>query len=103
MTIPNLLVNQEFLRNIPDFGEQIWSKIRPSGLVDLTYQYNVGEKQESSCFLAVNCKDLEINPLDFPLPISHVNGQFKLCNNIILFTDTAGFIQCGGQSIFTGK
>src|SRR3990167_9036010 len=101
MTIPNLLVNQEFLTNIPDFGEQVWSKIRPTGLVDLTYQYNVGEKQESSCFLAVNCKDLEINPLDFPLPISHVNGQFKLCNNIILFTDTAGFIQCGGQSIFT--
>src|SRR3989304_947385 len=101
MTIPNLLVNEEFLRNIPDFGEQIWSKIRPSGLVGLTFQYNVGEKQESSCFLAVNCKDLEINPLDFPLPISHVNGQFKLCNNIILFTDTAGFIPCGGQSIFT--
>src|SRR3989304_699921 len=101
MTIPNLLVNQEFLRNIPDFGEQVWSKIRPTGLVDLTYQYNEGEKQESSCFLAVNCKDLEINPVDFPLPISHVNGQFKLCNNIILFTDTGGFIQCGGQSIFT--
>ena len=101
MTIPNLLVNQEFLRNIPDFGEQVWSKIRPTGLVDLTYQYNEGEKQESSCFLAVNCKDLEINPMDFPLPISHVNGQFKLCNNIILFTDTGGFIQCGGQSIFT--
>ena len=101
MTIPNLLVNQEFLRNIPDFGEQIWSKIRPTGLVDLTFQYNVGEKQESSCFLAVNCKDLEINPMDFPLPISHVNGHFKLGNNIILFTDTGGFIQCGGQSIFT--
>lgn len=101
MTIPNLLVNQEFLRNIPDFGEQVWSKIRPTGLVDLTYQYNVGEKQEKNCFLAVNCKDLEINPQDFPLPISHVNGQVKLCNNIILFTDTGGFIQCGGQSIFT--
>ena len=101
MTIPNLLVNEEFLRNIPDFGEQVWSKIRPTGLVDLTYQYNEGEKQESSCFLAVNCKDLEINPMDFPLPISHVNGHFKLYNNIILFTDTGGFIQCGGQSIFT--
>lgn len=101
MTIPNLLVNQGFLRNIPDFGEQIWSKIRPTGLVDLTYQYNEGEKQESSYFLAVNCKDLEINPLDFPLPISHVNGQVKLGNNVILFTDTGGFIQCGGQSIFT--
>ena len=88
MTIPNLLVNEEFLRNIPDFGEQIWSKIRPTGLVDLTYQYNEGEKQESSYFLAVNCKDLEINPMDFPLPISHVNGHFKLGNNIILFTDT---------------
>ncbi|MBM4066073.1 MAG: hypothetical protein FJ266_10620 [Planctomycetes bacterium] len=101
MTIPNLLLNQEFLTNIPDFGEQVWSKIRPTGLVDLTYQYNVGEKEESSCFLAVNCKDLEINPLNFPLSISHVNGQVKLCNNIILFTDTGGFIQCGGQSIFT--
>ncbi|MBI2556017.1 MAG: hypothetical protein HYW13_01080 [Planctomycetes bacterium] len=101
MTIPNLLVNQELLRNIPDFGEQIWSKIRPTGLADLTFQYNEGEKQESSYFLAVNCKDLEINPMDFPLPISHVNGQVKLGNNIILFTDTGGFIQCGGQSIFT--
>ncbi|MBI2472600.1 MAG: hypothetical protein HYV59_15405 [Planctomycetes bacterium] len=103
MTIPNLFVNQEFLQNIPisEFGEQVWSKIRPTGLVDLNLQYNVGEKEKSSCFLAVDCKDLEINPQNFPLPISHVNGQFKLCNNIILFTDTSGFIQCGGQSIFT--
>ena len=103
MTIPNLFVNQEFLQNIPisEFGEQVWSKIRPAGLVDLNLQYNVGEKEKSSCFLAVDCKDLEINPQNFLLPISHVNGQFKLCNNIILFTDTSGFIQCGGQSIFT--
>ncbi|MDN3511840.1 MAG: AsmA-like C-terminal region-containing protein [Candidatus Jettenia sp.] len=102
MTIPNLFVNQEFLENIPGtgVGKQIWSKIRPNGLVDLTFQYNEGEHQNRSNFLVVDCKGLEINPTDFPLPISYLNGQFKICNNIILFKNTSGFIQCGDQSIF---
>src|SRR3989339_1273185 len=100
MTIPNLFVNQELLKNIPNFGEQIWSKIQPTGLVDLTFQYNKGGQGEKSCFLSVNCRDLEIVPLNPSMPISHVNGQFKLCNNIILFTNASGFIQCGSQSIF---
>ncbi len=101
MTIPNLFVNQELLKNIPDYGEQIWSKIQPTGIIDLTFQYNEGENEERSCFLSVNCRDLEITPLNASMPISHVNGQFKLCKNILLFTNTNGFIQCGSQSIFT--
>lgn len=103
MSIPNLFVNQELLQNvpIPEFGEQIWTKIRPTGLVDLNLQYNEGENKKHCCLLAVYCKDVEINPQAFPLPVSHVNGQFKLCNDIMLFTDTSGFIQCGGQAIFT--
>ncbi len=101
MTIPNLSVNQEFLKNIPDFGEQVWTKLQPSGVVDLTFQYNKGEVKDVRCFLAVNCKDLEIKPQGFPLPISHVSGQVKLCNDIVSFTGAGGFIQCGSQSIFT--
>ncbi len=101
MTIPNLFVNQELLKNIPEFGEQIWSKVQPTGLVGLTLQHNEGEKQERSYFLTVNCKGLEIKPLDFPLPISYVNGEFKLANNVMVFKNASGLIQCGDQSVFT--
>lgn len=101
MTIPNLLVNQELLKNVPDVGEQVWSRIRPTGLVDLTLQYNEREKQERSYFLVVNCKGLEIKPLDFSLPISYVNGEFKLADNVLVFKNATGLIQCGDQSVFT--
>ncbi|MFN3530924.1 MAG: AsmA-like C-terminal region-containing protein [Candidatus Brocadia sp.] len=101
VTIPNLFVNQELLKNIPEFGEQVWSKVQPTGLVGLTLQHNEGEKQERSYFLTVNCKGLEVKPLDFPLPISYVNGEFKLANNVIVFKNASGLIQCGDQSVFT--
>lgn len=101
LTAPNLFINEELLKNIPKFGEDVWSKIRPTGIVDLTFQHTEGEKQESTNFVTITCKDLNINPVDFPFPISYVNGQFKLCNNIILCKNISGFIQCGDQSIFT--
>lgn len=101
ITIPNLLVNQEFLKNIPQFGEQVWQKIKPTGYVDLVFQYNEPDGQEGCSFLVVDCKGLEINPSDFPFPVKYVNGQFKLCNTMILFKNTNGFVQCGDQSVFT--
>jgi len=101
MNIPNLFVDQEFLKNIPEVGEQVWSKIHPTGLVGLTLQHNEGENQERSYFLTVNCKGLEMKPPDFPLPISYVNGEFKLANNVIVFKNASGLIQCGDQSVFT--
>lgn len=100
MTIPNLLVNQELLKNVPDVGEQVWSRIRPTGLVDLTLQYNEGEKQERDYFLVANCKGMEIKPQIFPLPISYVNGEFKLADNVLIFKNATGIIQCGDQSVF---
>lgn len=101
MTIPNLFVNQELLKNIPEFGEQVWSMVQPAGLVGLTLQHNEGKKQERSYFLTVNCKGLEMKPRDFPLPISYVNGEFKLANNIVVFKNASGLIHCGDQSVFT--
>ncbi len=101
MSIPNLFVNQEILKNVPGFGEKIWSKIRPVGLVDLAFQYNENHEHGKDCFLAVNCKDMDFKPADFPLPISHVNGQFRLCNDVLFFKNTSGFIQCGDQSVFS--
>jgi hypothetical protein len=101
ITIPNLFVNQELLKNIPEFGEQVWQKARPTGFVDLNFQYNETEKQEGYSFLTIDSKGLEINPSDFSFPMTYVNGQFKLCNNMILFKNVNGFIQCGDQSIFT--
>lgn len=101
MNIPNLFVNEDLLKNIPGVGEQVWLKAHPTGFVDLAFQYNKNEHQDSCNFLIVDCKGLEINPADFPLPISYLNGQFKICNNIILFKNTSGFIRCGDQSIFT--
>lgn len=100
ITIPNLYVNQELLENIPEFGKQVWSKVQPIGLVGLTLQHNEGENQERNYFLTVNCKGLEIKPQDFSRPISYVNGEFKLANNVIVFKNTSGFIQCGDQSVF---
>ncbi|MCF6156155.1 MAG: hypothetical protein E3K36_13130 [Candidatus Brocadia sp.] len=101
VTIPNLYVNQELLKNIPEFGEQVWSKAQPTGLVGLTLQHNEGENQERNYFLTVNCKGLEIKPPDFSRPISYVNGEFKLANNIIVFKNASGLIQRGDQSVFT--
>lgn len=101
INIPNLFVDQEVLKNIPEVGEQVWSKIHPTGLVGLAFQHNEGENQERSYFLTVNCKGLEMKPPDFPLPVSYVNGEFKLANNVIVFKNASGLIQCGDQAVFT--
>lgn len=101
ITIPNLFINEELLNKIPEMGGQVYSKIRPNGFVDMVFQYTKEEGAEGSCFLTLNCKEMEISPPAFPIPISHVNGQFRLCNNIIVLKDASGFIRCGDQQIFT--
>ncbi len=101
LNIPNLFINQEFLKKIPDIGEQVWTRIQPTGLAGLTLQYNEEKNNEHNYFLTVNCKGLEMKPLDFPLPISYVYGEFKLSNNIVVFKNASGLVQCGDQSVFT--
>lgn len=99
--INNLFMSQELLKKVPDIGEQVCTKIQPSGLVDLTFQYNEGENQKRDYYLNVNGKGLEMRLADFPLPISSVTGEFNLANNIMVFKNASGFIACGDQFVFT--
>ncbi|KAB2835964.1 MAG: hypothetical protein F9K48_03075 [Candidatus Brocadia sp.] len=99
--VTNLFINQELLKKVPDISEQVYSKIQPSGLADVTFQYNEGENQKRDYYLWVNGKGLEMRLADFPLPISSVTGEFNLANNIMVFKNASGFIECGDQSIFT--
>ncbi len=101
LTIPNVFLNQEILQDIPEIGEYIWSKARPNGLVDVVYQYNKETEQKERYYLEVTCKGLEVKPPDIPFPVSYVNGQIKLCDNILLFKNASGFIQCGDQAVFS--
>ncbi|MCF6157675.1 MAG: AsmA family protein [wastewater metagenome] len=101
ITIPNLFINKAFLEKIPKIGEQVWPKIQPTGLVDIAFQYNKGEGQEKGTyFLVVDSKGLEIKPQDFPYPISYMNGQFKMADNILLLKNASGFIAYDNQPVF---
>lgn len=99
--VTNLFINQEFLKKVPDISEQVYSKIQPSGLVDLTFQYNEGDNRKRDYYLWVHGKGMEMRLADFPLPISSVTGEFNLANNIMVFKNASGFIECGDQAIFT--
>lgn len=99
--VTNLFLNQELLKKATDIDEQMCSKIQPSGLVDLTFQYNEGENQKQDYYLRVNSKGMEIRLADFPLPISSVTGEFNLVNNMMVFKNASGFIECGDQLVFT--
>ncbi|MCF6148397.1 MAG: hypothetical protein E3K37_07030 [Candidatus Kuenenia sp.] len=100
VNIPNLFLNRNFLENIPRFGNEVWTKIQPTGLADIALQYSEGEDTKGSIFLVVNCKDVAISPPDFPFPLSYVNGPIKMCNNIVLLKNTSGFVKYNNQSFF---
>ncbi|MGQ3683887.1 MAG: hypothetical protein ACUBOA_02550 [Candidatus Loosdrechtia sp.] len=97
--VPNLFVNQDILKNISGIGEQVWLQAQPEGFVDVTFQYNEGVEENGSYFLVVDCKGLEVKPQGLPFPLSYINGQFKMANNIILINNISGLIKCGDQSI----
>ncbi|GJQ24187.1 hypothetical protein BIY37_08820 [Candidatus Brocadia sapporoensis] len=101
LKIANLFMDQELLKKIPDIDVQVCSKIQPTGMMDLTFQYNEGENQKRDYYLSANGKGLEVRLKDFPLPISYVTGDFNLANDIAVFKNASGFIECGDQSIFT--
>ncbi len=101
LTIPNVFLNQEILQDVPEIGEYIWSKSHPNGLVDVTFQYNKETEEKERYYLEVVCKGLEVQPAEMPFPITYVNGQIKLCDNILLFKNASGYIQCGNQAIFS--
>lgn len=99
--IDNLFMSQELLKKVPDISEYVYTKIQPSGLVDLTFQYSEGENQKREYYLNVNGKGLEVKLADFPLPISSITGEFNLANNVMVFKNASGFIECGDQFVFT--
>lgn len=99
--VANLFISQELLNKVPDIDEQVRSNIQLSGLADLIFQYNEGENHKRDYSLRVNGKGLEMRLADFPLPISYVTGEFNLANNVMVFKDASGFIECGDQSVFT--
>jgi len=101
LTIPNVFLNHELLQSVSEIGESIWSKARPNGLVDVVFQYNKETEEKERYYLEVTCKGLEVNPPEMPFPVSYVNGQIKLCDNIVLFKNTSGFVQCGDQPVFS--
>ena len=101
LTIPNVFLKQEILQDVPEIGEYIWSKARPNGLVDVVFQYNKETEEKERYYLEVTCKGLEVKSPEMPFPISYVNGQIKLCDNIMLFKNASGYIQCGDQAVFS--
>jgi len=101
LNVPNLFINQELLKKFPQIDEQLRSEIQPTGLADVTFQYNKVREQKDNFFLVVDCKGVDVSLPGIPFPLLHVNGQIKVCNDIMLFKNIVGFLRCGEQPVFT--
>ncbi len=98
ISIPNLNLTEEIIKSIPERGEDIWSKNKPTGQVDLTINYT-GYKDSSKdeYLITADCKGNEFESTIFPIKVSDVMGRVVIDKDNIQLKSLRGYVVTGKQ------
>ncbi|MBO1222934.1 MAG: AsmA-like C-terminal domain-containing protein [Candidatus Scalindua sediminis] len=98
ISIPNLNLTEEIIKSIPERGEDIWSKNKPTGQVDLTINYT-GYKDSSKdeYLITADCKGNEFESTIFPIKISDIMGRVVIDKDNIQLKSLRGYVVTGKQ------
>ena len=93
VSIPNLDLTEGIIKCIPERGEDIWSKYKPQGQVDLTLNY-IGHKDSNKdeYLITVDCKGNEVEYTKLPFEVSNIVGRVVIDKNNIQLKNLQGYI-----------
>lgn len=93
ISIRNLDLTEDIVKSIPERGEDLWSKYKPTGYVDLTIKYN-GHKDKSKdeYFITADCKGNEIEYTKLNIKVSDIIGRIVIDKDNIQLKNLRGYI-----------
>ncbi len=96
VSIPNLNLTEKVIKSIPERGEDIWSKNKPTGQVDLTINYT-GYKDSSKdeYLITADCKGNKFESTILPIKVSDVIGRVVIDKDNIQLKSLRGYVVTG--------
>ncbi|MHC4184080.1 MAG: AsmA family protein, partial [Planctomycetota bacterium] len=93
VSIPNLDLTEEIIKSIPNRGEDIWSKYRPVGQVDITLNYTGYEDSSKDDYLiTADCNGSEFEYTKLPIKLSDIIGRIVIDKNNIQLKSLRGYL-----------
>ncbi len=95
----DLLLTEELVRAIPEWGEELWAGGQPRGYVSVDGRLWRRSEQDAPHYLVdLSMRDASFQLRQVPIPITSVAGQVLLRDGQIISNDFAG-ITCGGRIV----
>jgi hypothetical protein len=93
VSIPNLDLTEEIVKNIPEKGEEIWHRYKPAGQVDFTADYRGFEdSSRDEYIITVDGKGNELEYADLSIKLSDVIGRVIVGNNDVQLKNLQGYV-----------
>lgn len=106
VSIPNLDLTEKLIKSIPEKGEDIWSKYKPAGQVNLKIDYTGnGDGSKDIYLITLDCMGSSIEYTKSQIVVSDIIGRILIDNNNAQFKNLRGFVVSDKQSsrtIFNG-
>ena len=102
VSIPDLDLTEELIKGIPGMGEEMWSKYRPKGQVDMIIDYtgrkNIIGKTVADYSIEAVCKGIEARYPNVPYPLSNIVGLIVMNSENIYFKNMSGNLLTGTRA-----
>ncbi len=98
ISIPDLDMTEEIVKCIPNKGEGIWARYKPTGQVDFKLDYKSFEDPgKLEYVVTVDGKGAEIKYADLSISVSDVIGRVIISNNDVQLKNLRGYVINGNQ------
>lgn len=98
ISIPNLDLTEEIVKNIPKKGEDIWSGYKPAGQIDFTVDYKGFEdSSRDEYIITVDGKGNELECADLSIKLSDIIGRVIVDKNDVQLKNLQGYVVNDGQ------
>lgn len=93
ISIPNLYLTEEIVKNIPKKGEDIWYGYKPAGQIDFTVDYKGFEdSSRDEYIITVDGKGNELEYADLSIKLSDVIGRVIVDKNDVQLKNLQGYV-----------
>jgi hypothetical protein len=98
VSIPNLDMTEKFIRSIPNNGEDIWARYKPTGQVSFMLNYRGFEDSSRDEYvITVDGKGDEVKYADLSIKLTDVIGRVVVTDNDVQLKNLRGYMINGDQ------
>lgn len=96
----DIVISENFVKNIPGIGENIWNEYKPIGSIGIDgifHFYTENNKRILDRHIELDINDMETTYYRWPINISRVSGNIMIANNKININNVEGYAYQDGQ------